>query len=433
MGPIPITRSNSREERRRGLVHQLNIAVAGCGPAGLAAALVLSRSRHRVTLFEQFDHPRPIGSGIMLQPTGLAVLDELGLAALIRSLGCRIDRMFGVSAPSRKRVLDVNYHALGPDYHGVAVHRTALFQVLFDAVCEADVPLCTDTRIVGLKRGVSGLPSLTDSQDITHGPFDLVVDASGASSNLLDYADNVPQRSFHAYGAIWASLDWPGDPFSDNALEQRYHRASTMVGVLPIGRYPGMETPQAAFFWSMKWREYDEWRSRGLEPWKNRVAELWPETVVLLDQIVDSDQFTLARYGQHTLSTPYTNRIVFIGDAAHASSPQLGQGANMALLDAWALGRALGRNGDLESALRDYASMRRLHVWFFQSASRMFTPFYQSDSGILAKLRDTFFDPLTRLPVARRMVAGLISGTITNPLPRIGIDSRRTGEVSAHE
>ena len=54
-------------------MQDLNIAIAGCGPCGLAAALLLHRAGHEVTLFERFDTPRPIGSGLMIQPTGMAV------------------------------------------------------------------------------------------------------------------------------------------------------------------------------------------------------------------------------------------------------------------------------------------------------------------------------------------------------------------------
>lgn len=57
-----------------------DIAIAGCGPAGLAAALLLHRDGHRVTLFERFDASRPVGSGLLIQPTGFAVLAQLGLA-----------------------------------------------------------------------------------------------------------------------------------------------------------------------------------------------------------------------------------------------------------------------------------------------------------------------------------------------------------------
>jgi salicylate hydroxylase len=71
-------------EKRR--VKPLDIAIAGCGPAGLAAAPALARSGHRVRLFDQFDEPRPVGSGLMMQPAGLAVLDWLGLGEALRRL-----------------------------------------------------------------------------------------------------------------------------------------------------------------------------------------------------------------------------------------------------------------------------------------------------------------------------------------------------------
>ena len=65
----------------------MQIGIVGAGPAGLAAALFLHRSGHRVTVLERFEAPRPLGSGLILQPTGLAhpvrrigLADELPLA-----------------------------------------------------------------------------------------------------------------------------------------------------------------------------------------------------------------------------------------------------------------------------------------------------------------------------------------------------------------
>ena len=60
---------------------------------------------------------------------------------------------------------------------------------------------------------------------------------------------------------------------------------------------------------------------------------------------------TLARYGHHTLWRPFSDRLAIIGDAAHSTSPQLGQGVNMGLLDAQALTVALRTRDDLSSAL----------------------------------------------------------------------------------
>jgi 2-polyprenyl-6-methoxyphenol hydroxylase-like FAD-dependent oxidoreductase len=65
--------------------------------------------------------------------------------------------------------------------------------------------------------------------------------------------------------------------------------------------------------------------------------------------------------------------LAFIGDAAHRASPQLGQGANMALFDALALARALHQN-PLDDALPRYAQTRRWHVRLYQTLSAVFTP-----------------------------------------------------------
>jgi len=57
----------------------MKIAIAGCGPGGLASALLLKRAGHDVTLYDQFAAPRALGSGLLIQPSGQAVLAQLGL------------------------------------------------------------------------------------------------------------------------------------------------------------------------------------------------------------------------------------------------------------------------------------------------------------------------------------------------------------------
>src|SRR5690606_4312837 len=116
-------------------------------------------------------------------------------------------------------------------------------------------------------------------------------------------------------------------------------------------------------------------KAEGLARWKEIVAGHWPAVGVHLDAIGGFDDLTLARYGHHTLTWPAGNGIVFIGDSAHSTSPQLGQGANMALLDAAVLAQAVAAHDDLNDALDRYCKARRWHVRLFQAASRTFTPF----------------------------------------------------------
>jgi 2-polyprenyl-6-methoxyphenol hydroxylase-like FAD-dependent oxidoreductase len=399
-----------------------SIAVAGAGPAGLSAALLLHRDGHRVKLFERFDVPRPIGSGLMLQPTGLAVLDKLGLAHHILAQGHRIDRLFGRLASSDRVVLDVRYRNLDDNSFGVAVHRALLFDPLFDAVRHEGIPIETACAIGGLAHG-DERPSLVTEAGRRTEPFDLVIDATGARSAFAVAYGGRPRREL-TYGALWTTLKWPHGRFEENALEQRYDRASTMVGVLPIGRPREGAGEQTAFFWSIRPPDYDDWRRQGLVPWKMRVLRVWPQTAPLLDAIIDPDQMTLARYSHHTLANPVVGCLVAIGDSAHAASPQLGQGANMAMLDAWALSSALRTTNDLSTALRAYTRLRWAHVRFYQVMSALFTPFYQSDSKALPVLRDWLLAPATRLPLARMLVAAMVAGVMFDPRKKLGLDQR---------
>ncbi len=390
----------------------LAIAVCGAGIGGLASALLLARQGHHVTLFERFETPQPAGSGFMLQPTGLAVLDALGLFDRIAERGAWIDRLFGCSHPSGRVVLDVSYAALDPGYRGLAVQRSALFDLLYNAIRREAVTIRPGMTVL---RGVNGTLEFEDYA--AAGPFDLIVNALGTRSAL---SAHTPGRAL-AYGALWATLDWPeGGPFSPHALEQRYCRASKMAGVLPVGIAGEGQTPKATFFWSLHRDAYDRWRDTPLNDWKDEVRALWPETEILLDGITGHDALTYARYHHRTLAKPYGAGIVHIGDSYHATSPQLGQGANMALLDAFALAQAVATEGRAEIG-PTYAQLRQGHVRLFQMMSRMFTPVYQSDSRALPILRDRIVGPLSGTWPAPALLGALVAGTMGFPLARLGL------------
>jgi salicylate hydroxylase len=295
-----------------------------------------------------------------------------------------------------------------------AVHRAALFNVLFDAVRREGIPIETGRQVASVDCATDRRPVLVGDNGWRSGAFDLVIDALGVRSPLWPLFGGRGRREL-TYGALWASLPWPASGFDANALEQRYHRASTMIGVLPVGRRIEGGPAETAFFWSIRVKDYDAWLARGLDAWKESILAYWPETAPLLQEISAPGQMTLARYGHHMLARPFAGRLVAIGDAFHAASPQLGQGANMAMLDARALAHALRTEPDIGEALRTYASLRRGQMAFYQALSWGFTPFYQSDSSVLPPLRDWIVAPATRLPLARWLVAASVAGLVLAP------------------
>jgi 2-polyprenyl-6-methoxyphenol hydroxylase-like FAD-dependent oxidoreductase len=394
----------------------MKIAVAGCGPAGLATALLLHRAGHQIILFERFEAPRAIGSGLMLQPTGLAVLYRLGLAEQLIASGARINRLLGKTAEGRT-ILDVHYKALGqPVRFGVGIHRADLFASLFDAVQSDGIAVRTGQMISG-SVPEDGQRWLLMADGARIGPFDLIVDALGSRSPLAPAVGRALP-----YGALWATLDWEDLPgFDWAALQQRYRAASRMVGVLPVGIPRGAQRRQLAFFWSIRADQIDAWKAAGLEAWKAEVRALWPDAAPLLDQIRDPDQLTFARYAHRTLPEPAEPSLIHIGDAWHSASPQLGQGANMALLDAWALALALTEDGPIDDRLKRAVALRRQHVLLYQGLTAFFTPVYQSDSRIIPLIRDRLIGPVSKLWPATLIQAALVSGLVGGPLGRLGL------------
>lgn len=397
-----------------------DIAIIGAGPAGLAAALFHKRAGFEPAIYERFDEAKPVGSGLILQPTGLAALDALGLLPEIAARGSRIERLYGADARSGRTVLDVGYEGRGNGRFGIGVHRAALFDVLHSAVRAAGIPVQTGTEIASVRNEDERVSLLAGDGSVA-GTADLAVDASGARSPLKPEHYKGRDVTPLAYGALWASLKWQDDGFDAHALQQRYDKASVMIGVLPIGSIaPGGEK-LAAFFWSVKTTDHAELVAGGLDAWKERVLGYWPKCRGYLDQIDSFDQLTLARYGHHTLRPPVGERLAVIGDAAHSTSPQLGQGANMALLDAAALAHALAANDDVGAALAAYARARRNHVRTFQFLSWALTPFYQSDSRLIPFLRDTLVSTVAKVPPMPALLAAMVSGTLLGPFSGAGL------------
>lgn len=395
-----------RADNRTIMTQNDHIAIVGAGIGGLAAAAALAQAGYRIVIYDQFDQARPVGSGLVIQPVGLTVLRHIGAGDAALALGTRIHRMLGHEARGGHRVLDVHYDRPGGARFGLGIHRAALFQVLLDAAINAGAELVTGHRVTGQQNRKLSFSARQDA-----GPFRMIIDASGASSPL----SQMRARPL-GYGALWATVDWPETGLPRDELRQIYRKASHMLGVLPVGTLPGSITQKAAIFWSLPASSYQDWCHRGIAQWQTEATALWPDYAAFAQQVTTPDHMTMARYSHGTLRKPWGDGVVHIGDSAHRASPQLGQGANMALLDAWALATALQEaGGNDDRAMKLYASARRWHVRVYQAMSWAFTPQYQSDSQMLPLLRDRLFFPMSLVPPIPAILSRLVCGDLLPP------------------
>jgi hypothetical protein len=148
-----------------------------------------------------------------------------------------------------------------------------------------------------------------------------------------------------------------------------------------------LETRQYAAFWSIRSDRVAALRARGLAAWRAEALALNPCAAPIVEQIADLNQLAFTQYRDVRMRRWHGERIVFLGDAAHATSPQLGQGANLALWDAMCLADAMAAgHGDVTAALAAYTAARRRHLDYYQLATRALTPFVQGGRLAAARL-----------------------------------------------
>ena len=398
----------------------LDIGIVGCGFAGAASAAFLARSGHRVTVYEEFNEPAALGAGIVLQPTGMTVLAELGVLDRVLERGTRLDALHCVT-PSGQTVVRLAYEKLSPGLFGLGLHRGALFQILHERALAERVTVQHGSpayRIVN-EQGRARLLA-TDGSEL--GRHELVIVANGARSKLRRDSGLVRRERPYPWGALWFVAQDPNRYYVRN-LRQIAHGTRHFLGLLPTGfgaRGAHPDEHQVSLFWSIRMDRVAEAREAGLESWKEQVLGYEPQARFVLDQIQHMDQLVATGYHDVVLWPWHSQRTVFIGDAAHAMSPQLGQGTNLALMDASALAQLLALDLPLPVALERYSRLRRAHLDFYQFASRWLTPLFQSDLQLLGPLRNLAMGLGCRLPwLEREMIrtmSGIKLGLVAKPL-----------------
>ncbi len=389
----------------------LDVGVIGCGTAGAAAALFLTKAGHEVTVYERVPEPKAVGAGIMLQPTGQAVLSLLGLreavvarAEPLESLRCETLR--------RRQLFKLNYASMPGGHRGYGLHRGALFERLFGAVRTSGATLVTGVEVADLKatEDNDGLWFVQPGGQRL-GPHEVCVVADGSRSQLRD--DTSIRKSVRPYpwGAIWCVLDDPDARFT-RGLHQVLDGTRRMVGALPSGLGPG-EHPgprKVSVFYSVRHDRAEAWRARGLDVCKRELRQFIPALDAVLDQVVAPEQLLFTRYQDVAMYPWNTDRVVYLGDAAHAMSPQLGQGANLALMDALVLSESLAAEDDVARALARYSRARRSNLGFYALATRWLTPWFQSDLTALGWIRDLGFPLGMRVPGVERLMVKVMTG-----------------------
>lgn len=407
----------------------LHFAIIGAGTAGIATAILLAKQNIRVTIFEKVSSLDPVGAGLLLQPAGLAVFEHLGILEDALKLGAIVNGLEG-RLPNQQLLVDSHYQQADQKFYGLGIHRATLCHVL-----QSKAEEYADFITWQMNADVEHYDESAD-EVVIHGMlagepfsqrFDGMLIANGARSQLRPKAW-VKIDQPYPWGAKWSIVPecLALDP---QILHQFYDRSKIMLGVLPTGAIPTQPTQRlSSIFWSLPSEQMQHFlrRRQDRQQWMDGIQERWPVVADWLDSVIvnpeQQQQWFSAHYRDVVLSKMGEGRVGVLGDAAHAMSPQLGQGANMALLDAWAISQSIQtarqhQNLDWHMLWQNYHQHRQSSTQFYQFLSRLLTPLYQSDHWWAGGLRDLSFSWMYRIPYLRKemalTVSGLKSGMLT--------------------
>ena len=397
-------------------------AIVGAGTAGIAAAIILARQNIHVTLFEKVKVLEPVGAGLLLQPSGLAVFEHLGILEEALKLGAIVTGLEGQLANGFK-IVDSHYAQAHPNFYGLGIHRATLCHILENKCREypeyISWKMNTDIqKLQEFKDEIRVIGTVNDQP--FDEAFDSVIIANGARSELRPKAW-VKVDQPYPWGAKWTIVPECLE-LETKILHQFYDRSKTMMGILPTGAIPtDPDQRLSSVFWSLPTDQLGNFliNNKSRSKWLKQVSKRWKPAADWLEQVIanpeEKQQWLSAHYRDVVMSKFGEGRIGIIGDAAHAMSPQLGQGANMALLDAWALGQAVqaARNNqqiDYSKLWQTYHQHRQSSTSFYQFLSRLLTPFYQSNLWWAGGVRDLSFPWMYRVPYLRKEMALTVSG-----------------------
>jgi 2-polyprenyl-6-methoxyphenol hydroxylase-like FAD-dependent oxidoreductase len=355
-----------------------HVVVVGAGIGGLTACLVLSRVAARVTLIERLERPTEVGAALALQANGMVVLDRLGLLEAVQLAGARIERMDIRNASSRKLLTAPAPDLGGGLDHALAVRRTDLHTILLDAVAGRD---CVRTRfgctVVGADR--TGTVTIRcSSGDLETLSADLIVGADGVSSAVRETGGFSSRVSAgHSYARTVVNDDDAAPWFEE------YWTRLGSFGHAPLGHglsyfWVAAETPPAA----------DAAARRDLPA----LIKVWnrtlPVAAELLTKVPSFDDLLIKTVRRVDCQRWFSGRLVLIGDAAHAMAPNLGQGANSALVDTVILAEELVSAVTAEEAVQRYDSIRRPAVRRVQDGAGLLQSLCGLESSLAQHFRD---------------------------------------------
>jgi len=332
----------------------MKVIVIGAGVGGTSAALALQKLGHEVVVYDRMRENRPVGAALSLWSNGVKVLNWLGLGPQVAALGGRMDDMAYYDGHTGDELCRFSLAPVTAQtgQRPYPVARADLQQLMMDAVGPTSIRLGMQLTGVSETDGIVTATFADGSTDTA----DLLIGADGARSLVRDYVTEPtgirPERSYSGY------VNYNGLVAADERIGPR-DQWTTYVGdgkrcaVMPVAGdrfyfFVDVPGPSGVVEDRMAALEhaFGAWGAPGVRALLDGID---PDASLNRVEIWDIDPF----------DTWVRGRVAILGDAAHNTAPDIGQGACSALEDSFALGIVFATATlGVEDSLKRYERIR---------------------------------------------------------------------------
>ncbi|MBW4580826.1 MAG: FAD-dependent urate hydroxylase HpxO [Tildeniella nuda ZEHNDER 1965/U140] len=333
----------------------LRVIVIGAGMGGLTTGIALQQAGYTVKVYDRVSELRPAGAAISLWSNGVKVLNHLGLASEIASIGGQMDRM----SYHRHTGETLNDFSLLPLIEQVGqrpypVARSELQQMLLQALGTENVQL--GAKCVGVEQDADSVTALFEDGSSATG--DVLVAADGTHSRLRPYVVGHPLDRRYVGYVNWNGLVPATDDLAPKTSWVIYVGEHKRASLMPIA------DDRFYFFFDVPMPKEQAQDAGDIRAELKHFFDGWALPVqALIQRLEPTKTNRVLIHDIEPLETLVRGRVALLGDSAHGTAPDLGQGGSQAIEDAFVLTNYLKTtNLSVADALKRYEAERKDRV-----------------------------------------------------------------------
>ncbi len=352
------------------------IDIVGAGIGGLTTAIALEKKGFKTRIFEQAESIKPVGAGIILANNAMQVYKNLGLNDIIKSNGQSISSL-NITTSNLKPLskVDLNYFEQKYKVKNIAIHRGILQKILVDQLKSSEIILNHKLKSV-IKNENEFVLRFENGKTYKSS---VVIGADGINSVVRQQL--FPKNSIrHAYQTCWRGIANYNLPQNlKNELNEAWGKKE---------RFGFVQISEDKVYWYAL-KPYKENKNE----WAfNNIKEGLYEFHPIIKDIICSTPMQHINEAEISDLKPtkiwHDKNVCLIGDAAHAATPNMGQGACQAIEDAFVLSECLAKH-EVNKAFKQFQKIRLPKAHYIVNSSWTIGKIAHYSNPILVKLRNT--------------------------------------------